>query len=323
MSAPSARAGTSAARGRWPSQAPRAHPTGRAARGPSARPRRSRGATVEVDAVPVGPYRLPWLGRDGVQRRRGDARERLLHVGGQAVVLRAWVVAGAVRIRAEAATRDAAASGVERMRFALGVDHDLRPFQRAFRTDPLLGPTIRRKPWVRPFRHPEPFEAFAWAVTEQLIEVERAFRIQRAIVYRHGPVSESGHLRDVPSVEAVARLAPTRLDACGLAPKRSIALIRAAREIASGRADLALHEPTWARLGTLPNVGPWTLERLAFHGQGRDDQLPAGDLAYVKLVGRLAGLGRRATVEEVREHFAPYAPFEALAGLYALHGGFR
>ena len=37
--------------------------------------------------------------------------------------------------------------------------------------------------------------------------------------------------------------------------------------------------------------------------------LPAGDLAYVKLVGRLAGLGRRATEEEVREFFAPYAPY--------------
>ena len=45
---------------------------------------------------------------------------------------------------------------------------------------------------------------------------------------------------------------------------------------------------------------------LAFQGQGRDDQLPAGDLAYVKLVGRLAGLGRRATEEEVRAFFAPY-----------------
>ena len=67
-----------------------------------------------------------------------------------------------------------------------------------------------------------------------------------------------------------------------------------------------------------PGVGSWTLERLAVHGQGRDDQLPAGDLAYVKLVGRLAGLGRRATEDEVREFFAPYAPFTALAGLYAL-----
>ena len=38
----------------------------------------------------------------------------------------------------------------------------------------------------------------------------------------------------------------------------------------------------------------------------------------MKLVGRLAGLGRRATVEEVEEYFAPYAPFRGLAGAFAL-----
>jgi 3-methyladenine DNA glycosylase/8-oxoguanine DNA glycosylase len=255
---------------------------------------------------------------DGVLRGRNGCLERLLHVEDEPVTVRSWVAGGAVRTRAEAATRESAQEGVRRMRFALGVDHDLRPFQRQFKDDSLLGPVIRRLPWLRPRRRPEPFEAFAWAVTEQLIDVQRAFGIQRALVAGHGPRSACGRLRDVPSPAAVARLAPAQLDACGLAPKRSIALIRAAREIASGRADLALHEPTWQRLRTIRNIGPWTLECLAFLGQGRDDQLPAGDLAYVKLVGRLAALGRRATEQEVREFFAPYAPFQALAGMYAL-----
>jgi len=46
--------------------------------------------------------------------------------------------------------------------------------------------------------------------------------------------------------------------------------------------------------------------------------LPALDLAYVKLVGRLAGLGRRASEDEVRAFFAPYDEWAGLAGLYAL-----
>jgi DNA-3-methyladenine glycosylase II len=250
-------------------------------------------------------------GRDGVL-------ERLLHVDGEPVTVRAWVAAGGVRFRAEGPSTEAADLAIERMRFALGVDHDLRPFHRAFHRDRLLGPAIRRYPWLRPRRRPEPFEAFAWAVSEQLIDLQRAFAIQRAIVKRHGPRSACGRLRDVPSAATVAGLAPARLDACGLAPKRSIALVSAAREIASGRADLDAHEPTWARLRAIRNIGSWTLECLAFLGQGRDDQLPAGDLAFVKLVGRLAGLGRRATEEEVRAFFEPYAPFQALAGLYAL-----
>jgi DNA-3-methyladenine glycosylase II/AraC family transcriptional regulator of adaptative response / DNA-3-methyladenine glycosylase II len=61
---------------------------------------------------------------------------------------------------------------------------------------------------------------------------------------------------------------------------------------------------------------------LAVAGQGRDDQLPALDVAYLKLVGLAAGLGRRATEEEVREFFAPYDEYAALAGCYALRRRF-
>ena len=167
-----------------------------------------------------------------------------------------------------------ALKGIERMRFALGVDHDLSAFHRRFRWDPLIGPVIRRKPWLRPRRRPEPFEALAWAVCEQLIESGRAAGIQRRIVWRHGRRSACGTLRAPPSAAWLAGRSPAELDACGLAPKRSIALIRAAREVASGRADLSQHEPAWRRLRAIPNIGNWTLEMLAVAGQGRDDQLP-------------------------------------------------
>lgn len=278
---------------------------------------------VECDAVPVGPFRMPGASRDGVMRRDGAVLTRLVHVDDAPVTVRAWPACGAVRICAEARERDAARAGVERMRFALGVDHDVRPFQQAFKRDPLLGPVIRRMPWLRPRRRPEPFEALAWAVCEQLIDGARAVGIERRLVARHGRCSACGSLRDVPSARTVGGLAPAEVEACGLSPRRSITLVRAAREVASGRADLNRHEPAWRRLRAIPGIGAWTLESLAFHGQGRDDQLPAGDLAYIKLVGRLARLGRRATEDEVRDFFAPWAPYAALAGTYLVNAAVR
>jgi 3-methyladenine DNA glycosylase/8-oxoguanine DNA glycosylase len=262
---------------------------------------------------------MPRAGRDGVLKRRGAVLERLLHVSGEAVVTRAWPAGNRVRIRAEAASRDGALGAIERMRFALGTDHDLSEFQVRFRRDPLVGPVIRAKPWLRPRRRPEPFEALVWAISEQLIEAGRAAAIQRRLVWRLGRGSDCGTLRAPPSAECLAGRSPAELEACGLAGKRALATIRAAREVAAGRVDLTAHEPSWRRLLAIPNIGAWTVESLAFYGQGRDDQLPAGDLAYVKLVGRLARLGRRATVEEVREFFAPYGEHAALAGTYALH----
>jgi 3-methyladenine DNA glycosylase/8-oxoguanine DNA glycosylase len=273
---------------------------------------------IEQDVRPIGPYRMPPARPDGVMRRRGPSLVRVIHLGDEPAVVRAWPVAGAVRLRAEAPSREAAGHAVERMRFALNLDHDLGPFHRRFRHDPLIGPVIRRHSSLRPSRRAVAFEALAWAITEQLIETTRAFAIQRRLTYRYGRRSACGTLRDAPTPAALAARAPAELCALDLAAKRALAMIKVSHEVDRGRVDLTQHEPAWKRLLTIPNIGSWTIDCLALHGQGRDDMLPAGDLAYVKLVGRLAHLGRRASEAEVREFFRPYGEWAGLAGTYML-----
>jgi 3-methyladenine DNA glycosylase/8-oxoguanine DNA glycosylase len=278
-------------------------------------------AILERDVRPIGPWRMPPGSRDAVMRRFDGARARVIFHGDEEVVVRAWPVSGAVRVRAETESSSlAAAYAVDRMRFALNLDHDLGPFHRAFRDDPLIGPVIRRQPWLRPLRRAVPFEALAWAITEQLIDGARATDIQRRLIWRYGRRSTCGRFRDVPTASALADRAPFELAAFDLHPKRAVAMIKSSREVARGRVDLLASdpEPGWRRLLSISNIGPWTIECLAFHGQGRDDMLPAGDLAYVKLVGRMARLGRRATENEVREFFAPYGEYAGLAGTYML-----
>ena len=270
--------------------------------------------------------------------RVGRAVGRLLHVGSAPVVARAWEVGdGAIRLRAEGldpelveypcdpgggrrpASREDLELAIARARFMFHLDEDLTPFYRRFKGDRLIGPVIRRKPWLRPRRRPWPWEALAWAITEQLIEASRAAEIQRRIVRRWGPRTPVARLTDVPSSAAIAGRAPAELASMDLSEARSLALIRCAKETASGRADL--YSPASdARLLSIREIGPWTVQCLGINGRGDPDSLPAGDLAYVKLVGRLAGLGRRATVEEVEEFFTPYAPYRGLAARFALAG---
>ncbi len=208
---------------------------------------------------------------------------------------------------------------VERMRFALGVDDDLGEVYRRFRRDPLLGPPLRRRPWLRPRRRPWAWEALAWAIVKQLIESERAALIQRRIVGRWGLRlgRERGALRDMPGAATIAGRAPAELASMDLSPARSIALRAVAREIAAGRVSPG-NPAADARLLAIPEIGPWTVQCLGLFGRGDPDSLPAGDLIYLKLVGRLARLGRRATVEEVEEFYAPYEPFRGLAGLWTI-----
>ncbi|HWI94865.1 MAG TPA: hypothetical protein VNS60_02225, partial [Solirubrobacterales bacterium] len=209
---------------------------------------------------------------------------------------------------------------LERMRFALAVDDDLGEFYRRFKGDPLLGPLIRRRPHLRPRRRPWPWEALAWAVVKQLIETGRAARIQRRMVGRWGPRlgprGEEG-LRDVPTAGLIAGRAPVELESMGLALKRAIALRAVAGQVAGGRCELD-RPAADRRLLRVREIGPWTVQCLGLFGRGDPDSLPAGDLIYLKLVGRLARLGRRATVEEVEEFYAPYAPFRGLAGAWTV-----
>ncbi len=279
---------------------------------------------VREEVRPAGPFRLTLrAGVDGVLRRRGGVLERLLHHGEQPVVVRvAQTAHDQVLFGARAEDRAAADHGIARMRFALGVDEDLSAFRRRFLRDPLIGASLRRRPWLRISRRPEPFEALAWAICEQLIEFERAAAIQRRVVSvlgrRWRADGVDGGLRDLPAPEVLAGTAPARLQSFDLAGARALALVRAAREVARGAVDLHSpdHERSWRRLRAIPDIGPWTVEMLALHGQGRHDQVPALDLGLLRLVGRaLSGGDPRAHADEaqVREFFAPYGEWAGLA----------
>jgi DNA-3-methyladenine glycosylase II len=296
---------------------------------------------LQVEVRPPSPYRLGRGSDDRTLRVDRGVATRLLQVEGSPVLVRAWQpAADLVLFRAEAvdpaalrrplfgprdepaaAGEEQLALAVDRLRFALGVDVDLREFHRRFRRDPLIGSLLRRRPTFRPRFRPWPWEALSAAIVGQLIEAERAVTIERRIVGRWGPRLGEGRaaLRDVPSAATIAGRAPAELASMDLAPVRAAALRRVAHEVAAGRCGIE-SAASDRRLLVIPQVGPWTVQCLALFGRGELDSLPAGDLAYIKLVGRLAGLGRRASIPEVEEFYAPYEPYRGLVGGLTLAG---
>ncbi|HVF77627.1 MAG TPA: hypothetical protein VNA28_04975 [Solirubrobacteraceae bacterium] len=283
---------------------------------------------VRVEIAPRWSFRLPtYGGADGVMRRRGGVLERLLHVDGRPAIVRV-AQTGERRVLFGAWAQDDADAevAIARMRFALGVDDDLRPFWDLYRDDPLIGPSLRRRPWLRVARRPFAFEALAWAICEQLIQTSQAHGIERRIVRALGTRCEQTGLRDVPTAAAIAACSPARLESFELAGRRAIALVRAAREVARGRIDLDApagrdQERHWRRLLAIPNIGRWTVEMTALHGQGRYDVVPAGDLGFLKLLGGARSGGNpaaRAEEAEVRALFERFGEWRGLAGAHAL-----
>jgi 3-methyladenine DNA glycosylase/8-oxoguanine DNA glycosylase len=272
---------------------------------------------LRVEVRPPWPFRLGGGSLDGLMRRRGAALQRLLRIDGDPVLV--GIVQPArdrVLFAARAGSEAAAHAGIARMRFATGVDDELRPFYDRFRDDPVIGRSVRMFPELRVRRQPQPWETLLGAITEQLIELQRAMEIQRRLIAAFGYRCPQTRMRDAPGPEVIARQAPARLVSFDLAPKRAIAMRRCAEAVARGRVDL--HDHDLRRLRAIREIGPWTVEMVALHGQGRLDVVPAGDLGFLKIVGRLVTGNPRARADEaeVRGFFERYGEWKGLAGTH-------
>jgi DNA-3-methyladenine glycosylase II len=279
---------------------------------------------VRAEVRPPWPFRLAGGSMDGLLRRRGAALQRLLRIDGEPVLV-GMVQPDRDRVvfAARAADEAAAHAGIERMRFATGVDDDLRPFYERFRDDPVIGRSVRTEYALRVRRQPDPWQTLIASITEQLIELERAMVIQRRLIAAFGYRCPVTGMRDVPAPDVIARQAPARLVAFDLAPRRAIAMRRCAEAVARGRLDLRSHD--LRRLLAIREIGPWTAEMVGLHGQGRMDVVPAGDLGFLKIIGRLATGNPRARADEaeVRVFFERYGEWKGLAGVHLMHASAR
>ncbi len=259
-------------------------------------------------------------------RRRGGVFERLLHMDEQPVLVRfAEGSAGRVHFAAHAASRETACYGIQRMRFALGVDEDLRPFLRAHARDPMIGARCGAVPgcaWAvvrSPLRH------WSFAICEQLIEYERAAAIQRRLLAALGrgwtpAEAHTAALRDMPATSragghragatAVLRLG-WRARSRSYAPRaRWRAGVSICTPLSRGGLAAVARDPGHRRLDGRDARTAWTgPRRSAPGGRPRAAQARWSASQRRRPQGDCRGArGARA--------FSPYAPWAALAAAH-------
>ena len=155
-------------------------------------------------------------------------------------------------------------------------------------SDPLLGRIIRARPKLRVLRKPEPFEALAWAVIEQLIDTQRPGNIAWAFTRAPRlPATRAGR-----GPRRRGRRSPTRPRSRrpGSRPRRR-ARWPASRAPASTAADRA-------RLAAIPGIGEWTLAHLDLFGFGRYDVPLAKDVGMRNAYARVAGVRTGSVTED-------------------------
>ena len=276
---------------------------------------------VDVTVRPPWPSEPPRAaGPGGLVQIDGDVVRRALRIDGEIVLAEAAWRGDEVLLRAHAATEDAAREAIARLRFVLALDDDLEPFHRAHRSDPVLGRIIKARPKLRVLRKPEPFEALAWAIIEQLIDTQRAGDIAWTLTRRHGERHPHG-----PVVRADAGRARQRRRARGrrASPPRSRARSPASR--ARSRAARSTRPRAisggWRRS---PASASGRSPTSNLFGRGLYDVPLRQDVGMRNAYARLAGVRTGSVTEEefaaVLERFRPW---QGLAAMYLVAAGWR
>ncbi|MFL4477593.1 DNA-3-methyladenine glycosylase family protein [Paeniglutamicibacter sp. ORCA_105] len=195
----------------------------------------------------------------------------------------------------------------------LDLDSDLTPMQGHFARDPLLGPLVRSRPWLRLVGYLNGFEAAATTILGQQVSLAAGRTFGGRFVGAYGNDGPDG-LRLFPTPEAVVEHGVDVLrETIGLTKSRAATLFAMAESFDarnfSGAAGIPLDR---TELLALRGVGPWTADYLQMRGRSDPDAFVPGDLVARRALNRIT----EREASRLAESWAPYRSY-AMVHLWA------
>ncbi len=161
------------------------------------------------------------------------------------------------------------------------------------------------------------WDALAWAIVGQQINLAFAFRLRRALTELAGtPVGDG--MTALPEAATVAALDPAALRARSFSAGKARTLIETAGRVARGELDLeklAAGSATRAErtLLAVRGLGPWTVNYVLMRGAGFADCVPYGDTGVTSGLQALLALEVRPDAAATRRLMLCFAPWRSLA----------
>jgi len=194
----------------------------------------------------------------------------------------------------------------------LSLDVDGRAFPEVGQRDAVAGQLQQRYPGLRPVCFYSPYEAAAWAIISQRIQMRQATTIKARLSEALGDTVDihGQPLRAFPAPQQV--LAAQALD--GLPGRKSDNLRAIAAAALVGGLDAA-HlrslpvDEALASLQALPGIGPFSAELILLRGAGHPDFLTFEEPRFRRAVGQAYGLAGEPTdadLTRVSEAWRPY-----------------
>ncbi|WP_343059898.1 DNA-3-methyladenine glycosylase [Saccharibacillus deserti] len=207
-----------------------------------------------------------------------------------------------------------------------GLDEDLEPFYAMAQKDPLLAPVVSAHRGLRLIGIPDLFEALAWAIIGQQINLPFAYTMKKRLVETYGEALPgedpwSGPERLFPRPDVIAALAPDDLRPLQFSGRKAEYVIGAARLLEEGRLSkcslLRMEQPEAREtLLAIRGVGAWTADYVGIKCLRHPDAFPAGDAGLHQALKAGLGLDRKPLPAEIEQAAAGWRGFEAMAAFY-------
>lgn len=206
--------------------------------------------------------------------------------------------------------------------FDLGAN--LNPFYEMAQTDPLLQKPAEQFFGLRVMGIPDLFEALAWGILGQQINLTYAYTLKRRLVEKYGECLEYGGSRYwlFPAAKTIAGLTIEDLADLKMTVKKCEYLIDVASLIANGelsKEDLLKEGNVKAaekKLTRIRGIGPWTAHYVLMRCLRFPNAFPIDDVGLHNAIKGITGSERKPAKSEILNYSAAWKNWEAYATFY-------
>lgn len=255
-------------------------------------------------------------------RIEGRRLLRALRTEGGPVLLDICGEAGEVRVEMQPAVKPEQEWEVRRyVTEWLDLDADIRPFYALAEQDRLLGPLVKRYRGLYRIGIPDLFEALAWSVIGQQINLPFAYTLKRRLITTFGKYA-GGDCWLFPAPEIIAGLTPDELLPLQFSRRKAEYLIAIAaatvsgtltKELLAALPDIAERK---AYLCSFRGIGEWTADYVLLKSLREATAFPAGDAGLQNAVKAELALPAKPMADDLRHLAENWQGCEAYAVIY-------
>ncbi|NME04490.1 DNA-3-methyladenine glycosylase 2 family protein [Psychrobacillus sp. BL-248-WT-3] len=178
--------------------------------------------------------------------------------------------------------------------------------------------------WKPDALHVRFFEALAWAIIGQQINLTFAYTLKKRLVEKYGDFVEYDGKRfyTFPSFEMVASLTTDDLRALQFSSRKAEYIIGIAQLMKGGKLDkdllfkLETFEQKHLFLTTIRGIGPWTADYVLMKSLQEPSAFPISDVGLHNALKKQLNLDRKPTVVELKELAERWKGWQAYATFY-------